>query len=162
MNEKVKKILGRCLSIAFGDPAWQFFGFRKRPRHGAFWQKFRPEWRVALERRLFVEIFLTNVAAYVKSGSLDSHEVGELTEFMMSDAGVERLLNTFGYKSSLNIKCDVMKYAEAHLDKWAEMLTSRLQIDSIADKNLYASVLEGCLRTQDVAEIIIYEANSEK
>lgn len=152
MTEKAKQALGRCVSLAFSDDTWRFWGFPERPKHGAFLNKFRSAWRVDLERKLFAEIIITYAAAYVAGGVLDSEGVDEMTRFFTTDPHVG---NCIGYSSSARLREDILTYAKAPVDDWPSLLIGRLPIDSIADKKLAASVLVGCSQFSRVASIAI-------
>ena len=151
MTEEVKQAFSRCVSLAFSDDSWRFWGL-KRPKHGSFWDKFRPAWRVDLETKLFAELIITNAAAYVAGGVLDTDGVDELARFLTRYPGVGACI---GYSSYTRLTEDILEYAEAPVDDWPSILTARLQIDSIADKKLAASVLVGCAQFSRVASIMI-------
>lgn len=152
MTDEVKQALGKCVSLAFSDDTWRFWGFPKRPKHGSFWNKFRPKWRVDIEQTLFAEIIISNAAAYVAGGVLDSDGVDEMARFFTTDPQVG---DCIGYSSSTRLREDILEYAEAPVDEWPSILTGRLPINSITDKKLAASVLVGCAQYSRVASIAI-------
>lgn len=152
MKEEVKQALGSCVSLVFSDHAWRFWGFPKRPKHGAFWDKFRPKWLVEFEQKLTAEIITTNAAAYVVGGVLDEDCVDELARFLTTEP---RVGDFIGYSSSSQLREDILEYAEASVDDWPTILMERLSIDKIEDKNLAASVLVGCAQYTAVATIAI-------
>jgi len=48
-----------CLAIMqtfLHEATWTTLGFPSRPKHGLFFDRFRPKWRVKLEQRAGVEI----------------------------------------------------------------------------------------------------------
>lgn len=152
MTEEVKQALRKCVSLAFSDDTWRFWGFPKRPKHGSFWNKFRPKWQVQLEQRLFAEIIITHAAAYVAGGVLDSDGIDEMVQFFTNDPQVG---NCIGYSSSARLRKDILEYAKSAADEWPGIIADRLLIDSIADKGLAASVVFGCSQFSRVATIAI-------
>lgn len=106
MKEDAQKALKRCVSLAFSDDLWRFWGFPKRPKYGSFVNKFRPKWRVELERKLFAEIIISNAAAYVVGGVLDSDGLDEFVRFFTADA---RLCNCIGRNSSTHLRNDILE-----------------------------------------------------
>lgn len=152
MTEEVKQALEKCVSLAFCDYTWRFWGFPKRPKYGSFWNKLRPKWRVELEQKLFAEILISNIAAYVAGGALDSDGVDELVRFFTTDPQIG---NCIGYSSGDHLRDDIFEYAKAPADEWSGILTGRLPLNSITDKRLAASILFGCSQFSRVATIAI-------
>ena len=68
MSDAVNKVGAYCLAAALMDEPWQDLGFRRRPKHGRFIQRFRPSWKVALEKRVLQQIIAVFTAVHVKRG----------------------------------------------------------------------------------------------
>ena len=73
--------------------------------------QFRPNWRVELEQKLFAEIIISNAAAYVAGGVLDSGGIDEMARFFTTDP---RVGDCIGYSSNARLREDILEYAEIH------------------------------------------------
>ena len=152
MTPEIRSVLQRSVSLAFSDISWQFYGYQKRPVHGSIANRIRPSWRVALERSIFAEIIITNVAAHVAGGQMGIEAVSELADFFTHDPKVGACI---GHTSSRGLQEAILEYANAPTDEWSGILASRLDIDRVADKQLAAHLLVACAQFPRVASLMI-------
>lgn len=152
MTEEVKIVLSRCIASAFSDETWRSWGFPKRPKHGWVWDKFRPNWRVNLEAKIFSEIIITHAAIHVAAGVLSTNGIDELTRVFTNTPGIGAII---GYNSNLRMQKDILEYAEAPEGEWLEILMKRLRYREIKDKKLAANILICCAQFSVVVPIMI-------
>jgi hypothetical protein len=79
MQDSDNTVAATCLGMLLTDEPWQDFGFSKRPKHGAYSQRFRSTWKVELERRILQEMLAVFTAAYVVSGRVPSGKISNPT-----------------------------------------------------------------------------------
>jgi len=145
MNDAVRKVVADCCRTVLMDEPWQDLGFSKRPRHGAFFQRFRPAWRVALEKKALQEMLAVFTAAHVIGGLVRS---GDIAELVNAYSGTPELARAMGFESRDNaqrqLRDAVERYIHTPSDQWSSVLCSRIDPNSVPDRTVAARLFLGC------------------
>jgi|GEM_PF-5264440 len=82
------KAVATCLDTILRDEPWRDFGFPRRPKYGAWLQRFRSKWRVKLEQTVLQQMFCALIAGYVVSGKASEESINASLVKYMSARGV--------------------------------------------------------------------------
>lgn len=147
MTDAVSGVVVTCLSTLLSDDAWQDFGFVKRPRHGSFFQNFRPTWKIDLENKVIQEMLSTLTAAHVLADRITSEDIPRIIAAYTARAD---LVASLGYssrdESAQHLAERIACYRKTPLADWHIVIAKRIAPNSIPDKKLSARVLIGCVR----------------
>lgn len=135
---------------------WLAIGYGKRPRHGALFQRFRPKWRVDLEKCLLREMIGGLTAAYILAGVLEEGDIDNVIRVYVDGTdGVADLFKTFGFSSRrdalANFNGAIREYHEAgrpasdRLSNWSEIMVRRIGISRTPDRRIASKLLAGSI-----------------
>jgi hypothetical protein len=145
MTDAIQELVVTCFSMVMSDEPWQDLGFSKRPRYGAFFQRFRSGWKVQLEKKALQEMLATFTAAHVLAGVVASDDIPKIVATYTVRPDVVRSL---GYSSKEegvgHLNTSIAKYLAAPPDEWSVLLTNRLDPRSVPDKKASARLFVGC------------------
>jgi hypothetical protein len=146
-----------ALSTVLRDEPWQDLGFTKRPQYGAIVQRFRPLWRVRLEKTALKQMIEIFTAAHVHAGSLDEVDVPNVVEIILDGPnGTQELWRSYGYTSRTEAKDHFTRaiedYVESESQGWASILGSALDVSSVPNEILAANLFVGVVRFAQTAE----------
>lgn len=156
MDSAAREALAICLGTVLKDEPWQDFGFRKRPRYGAWFQRFRAKWRVELEKRVLQEMLSALTAAYIVSGKLPKNFAERAANVYTANVGIAAAL---GFSSqdqgALQVKHAIDEYVSSPPEQWSQILYARIRPDTLPDKELGAKLFLGCAQFGDTAKNMI-------
>jgi hypothetical protein len=97
MNDAILNVAATCLDTSLRDEAWQDLGFSKRPKYGAFFQRFRAKWKVDLEKSILQEMIILFTAAHLLAGKIRDSDIDDLVSLYTDGYGsVTDLFRTLG------------------------------------------------------------------
>ena len=145
--EVAAEILGTCLR----DEPWQDIGFRRRPKHGAFFQRFRPKWKIKLEKSVLQQMLSLFTAANILAGTIPAHAIDDVVGLYVEGFGpVGELFRTLGYQTRCeatdHLRDSIRLYANNEPSEWPRLLVDSLQVKDVPDKKLAAQLLVGAVR----------------
>jgi hypothetical protein len=161
LNDAVLRVAVSCLGSVMKDDPWQDMGFRKRPRHGRWFQQFRAPWRVMLERSILQEMLILFTAAHVVAGVLSKAELGELVHvYVDGPDGTGDLWATFGYPSRDqargHLTDSIQLYVDAGIREWLNLFPQRIGSLAIPDSAMASRITGGALRfAQNVQSTVV-------
>lgn len=145
MKDAVRKVVGACCHTVLMDEPWQDLGFPKRPKYGAFIQRFRPTWKVALEKKTLQEMLAVLTAAHILGGAVPDSDIPDVVEAYTATSD---LIDALGYPSRdearRQVRESIEKYIETPSDQWSAVLCSRIDPNSLPDRAAGARLLLGC------------------
>lgn len=145
MKDSVREAVVTCFQTILKDEPWQDFGFRRRPKYGALIQRFRPAWKVALEKKIMKEMLSVLTAAYVTSGAASMDDVEEIVD---AYTATPDLVVALGYPSKDEARCHLQESIERYLRTppadWSAVLLSRIDPNSLPDEPVAARLFLGC------------------
>lgn len=152
-----KLIAATCLQMALSDEPWQDFGFSKRPKHGALFQRFRSPWKRELETKLLQEMLAMFTAAYVVAGKLSPDSLNLVIAMYVERPDVVRAL---GYTSQddaiIRLVRTITRYKRLPAPDWADEIARKIDPASVPDKAIAALLWIGCVRfAQNVGGMIL-------
>jgi hypothetical protein len=165
MNPKTSKVAVMCVKIALSDQPWKDLGFRKRPKYGASFQRFRAQWKVRLENMLLREMIILFTVTYLSSGVVGLEQIDDLVQFYSSGPdGKQPLWKCYGYQSSAEaieyFRESILAYMSTPQGKWSERLCSRCGFLNIPNKKFGATLLvRGIKFIETVREMIARPEN---
>jgi hypothetical protein len=155
------KVTQLSLSTALSDSAWKLFGYSRRPTYGKFVQKFRPKWKVEIERKLFRELIISHIAAHVLAGVISIKTVEQVVNYFVEFFYVKNGcgLDCLGYASQKEAERDmystVLGYAKTPLESWGGMLMDRISVNLVPKNKESMEIIAGCIKFSQVAQLII-------
>lgn len=69
LEKLASHIISNSIKMAMADKTWQRLGFKKRPKYGELFKRFRKEWKVSLDNKLMSELLIMYLSYGVKSYS---------------------------------------------------------------------------------------------
>jgi hypothetical protein len=161
MKNSENTVATTCLGMLVTDEPWQDFGFPKRPRYGAYFQRFRPRWKVDLENRIIQEMLAVFTAAYVVADRIAYENVPHVLSIYFEKAEVVKAL---GYESrdegAQHLINSITKYKNLPLREWHTAIWGRINSIPIPDKKLSARLLVGCIQFARNVEGMVLTLNS--
>lgn len=134
-SDTVSKVAVTCLQTLLSDKAWQDIGYSRRPRIGAFFQRFRPAWKVNLENRIAETMLAALTAAHAVAGRITYSQVSEVIAWYVGQADLAR---TLGYTSPdecfLHLSNSIAEYRETPVGDWLDVIFRQMAPNSIPDK----------------------------
>ena len=147
MKDPVRKVVATCLSTALTDEPWQDLGFSKRPKYGAYFERFRPKWRVTIENKVLKELVIVFTAAYVVAGVVTPDDITEIVALYTCRADVVR---SMGYMSqhdaTQHMTASIRQYLGSSPARWHTLLFQRLDPTSLPDRKMSARLVVGCVQ----------------
>lgn len=130
----VENVLGNSVALALADESWQDFGFARRPKHGTFFKKFRPDWKTSLEDRIVHTIICSVVAAHHSAGLFSSDALPQLVLKLTENSDVVR---SFGFATRDDAARLFEKlsldFMEVGIGNWYSIVVNSLQPEAIPD-----------------------------
>lgn len=156
MDPTVREAVATCLRTVMQDEPWQDFSFPKRPQYGSWFQKFRPKWRVDLEKTLLQQMLCVLTAAYVVSGKVPQEFIPVLADTYTSDVNVATALGFSSREEGASrLKELIEKYTLSSPDLWPEILHAEIRPDLLPDEALGAKLFLGCVQFGTTAKDMI-------
>ena len=149
------------LKMSIADEPWVDVGYGKRPKHGSFFQHFRPKWRRDLEDSLLREIVGIFTAAYLLAGAVKQTDLDMVIEFYVG-GNTGDLFRTFGFLSRTDalsyFSGAIREYHEAgpSSSEWAGLLARRIGVAHLPDRGLSARLLVGSVRFAVSVEAMVF------
>lgn len=156
-------VAASVLQVVLRDEAWQDLGFAGRPRHGSFFQRFRPEWRVCLEKSVLKQMVAVLTAAHVTARVVRDQQVPEVVRLLVDGpGGTPALWPALGYTSRAEAMQDLLLsingYVRCPPANWGAELNDRLDPASVPDQKLAGRLFLGVARfsltVQDMVPIL--------
>lgn len=145
MDSAVAEAVGTCLHTVLQDEPWQDFGFPKRPRYGAWFQKFRARWRVDLEKTVLRQMLSVLTAAHVIAGRVPKESIDSSVALYTSNVDVATALGFSSQAQGVSrLKDAIEEYASSPPEQWPQILHEHIQPDLLPDKKLAARLVLGC------------------
>lgn len=135
INDLVLFLAATAMKPALNDEIWQCYGYRKKPKHGAIWDRLFPK-KFALENRIAREVLtmgLIDVLNGIKKTNLTSDTkllvtVGVIDQFLFTTKGLFKaedfMRNLFSSYASY-LKSDSSKLHEPIILKSKEILNKK-------------------------------------
>ncbi len=143
----VSNVVATCLTFVLSDEAWQDIGFPRRPRFGAFFQRFRPKWKTDLENRVTQEILAAVTAAHALAGRITFDEIPRIIAEYTASADLAAAL---GYSSRnegrRRLSETIAQYCKTPIRDWNTMIANHMALNAIPDKKVSTRLLFGCIR----------------
>jgi hypothetical protein len=156
MSDAVSDVVTTCLTTVLSDEPWQDIGFAKRPRSGAFLQRFRPTWKSDLERRVTQELLVIFTAAHSVAGRVTSDDIPSVIAAYTASADVVAALGySYRDESVRHLTEAIAQYCRTPVRDWHGLIAKRIATNSIPDKKLSARLLVGCVRLSQNLENMI-------
>jgi hypothetical protein len=160
MDSAVTEAVTDCLHTVQLDEPWQDFGFPKRPRYGVWFQRFRPKWRLDLEKTVLQQMLSVLTAAYVIAGKLPKESIDISVAAYLANVDVS--VYSLGFSSQADgasrLKEAIEEYASSLPERWPEILCTHIRPDLLPDKKLAARLFLGCTKfgtsTQDMINVL--------
>jgi hypothetical protein len=145
------EVASGVLQVVLRDEAWQDLGFAGRPRYGSFIQRFRPEWRVRLEKSILKQMIAVLAAAHVSAGVLRQQQLPEMVRLLVDGpGGTPALWPALGYTSRAEADQDLTastnSYARGNPSNWGAELNERLDPSSVPNAKLAGRLFLGIAR----------------
>lgn len=145
MDSAVTEALATCLHTVLKDEPWQDFGFPKRPRYGAWVQRFRAKWRVDLEKTVLQQMLSALTAAYVISGKVPKESIDTSVSVYTSNVDVATALGfTSQAEGASRLKEAIEEYVLSPPEQWPQILHTHIRPDLLPDKQFAARLFLGC------------------
>jgi hypothetical protein len=156
MSDAVSGVIAICLRTILSNEPWQDIGFAKRPRSGALFRRFRPRWKVDLERRVIQEMLATFTAAHAVAGRVAPDEISRI---IAGYTARDDVVVALGYQSRAegvrHLTESIAQYCGAPTKDWHSIIAARVAPSSIPDKKLSARLFVGCIRfSQNLSNMI--------
>ena len=148
MKEALLKVCHTCLGSCLRDEPWQDLGYPRRPKHGAAFQRFRPAWKVALEKSILREMIALFTTAHVRAGVIPENDIDDVVYIYANGWGpVTDLFRTLGYSSAgeaaPHLRASVHAYVTAAPGDWPRVLVARLGATGLPDQRFAARLIAG-------------------
>jgi hypothetical protein len=145
MDHEAIQALSTCLRMVLDDEPWQDFGFSKRPRYGAWLQRFRAKWRVELEKTVLQQMLSALTAAYIVSGKVPKDFAEAAASAYTSSPDIATALGFSSHADdAIQLKEAINKYISSAPDEWPQILNAYIRPHSLPDKQLGARLFLGC------------------
>lgn len=146
-----------ALSTVLRDEPWRDLGFHGRPRYGAIVQRFRPQWRVHLEKTALKQMLALFVAAHVHAGVLELDDLVHVVSILVDGQnGSQELWKSYGCTSrreaERSLADAIGSYVAVDPQGWPSLLNAALDVSRVPDDKLGARLFVGSLRFSQVAE----------
>jgi hypothetical protein len=155
--DSVNNVAATCLGSLLKDEPWQDLGFAKRPRHGKFFERFRPKWKNELENKAVQEILATFTAAYALASRITSEDIPSVIALYTAKAD---LVTALGYSSrdeaARHLSERIAQYCRTPTADWHALIVKQIDPSSIPNKKLSANILVGCIRFTRNAGMMIH------
>lgn len=146
MKDSDNTVVATCLGMLLTDEPWQDFGFSKRPKYGAYFQRFRPKWKVDLEQRIVQEMLAVFTAAYVVAGRVPSGNTPNIISAYLEKTDVVKALGYVSRDEGVQrLTQSIAKYQVLPIREWHTLILERVNPTSIPDKKFSARLLLGCI-----------------
>ena len=159
-SDAVSTVCLAAMQTFLHDGTWTTLGFPSRPNHGAFFDRFRPAWRVRLEERAGVEILSLIGAIYVHGRMIAASEIP-----LVVDGMAEAAVGTLGVSSADEargiLERRMLAYATASLPEWPQLLVAGLAFEQIPDRVLWASLMVGVVQVPASLEPLVQRLQSK-
>jgi hypothetical protein len=158
----VTEIGHTVLGTVLRDEPWQDLGFGRRPRRSAFFQRFRPKWKVDLEKAALKEMVILLTTAHLAAQVIAEQDIDGVIAFYVD--GTERaqeLWRTLGYTSrseaQLHLRKSIAAYSAsaAAPEGWSQLLLSRLGVPDIPQPKLAAHLVVGTVRFSETVRSML-------
>lgn len=145
VNEAIAGVVSTCFQTVLRDEPWRDFGFPKRPKYGALIQKFRPTWKVELEKTILKEIIIVMTAVHVVAQVVSQDDIENLVDGYTSSPD---LIRSLGYASRnearIHLRNSIEDYVKSSPNQWCGMLFTRIDPNSLPDQKVVARLVLGC------------------
>jgi hypothetical protein len=145
--DSVNNVAATCLGSVLKDEPWQDLGFAKRPRHGKFFERFKPKWKNELENRAVQELLATFTAAYALASRITSEDIPFVIAAYTAKTD---LVTALGYSTRneavQHLSKRIAQYCRTPTADWHALIVKRIDPSSIPIKKLSANILVGCIR----------------
>lgn len=158
-NEIMKKIWARSCQYALHDEPWRDLGFKRRPKYGAFFQRFRSKWKVELETKVGNELISIFCSVYFAAGILQKTQLDEhvllFTSYASQNRGVLRSME-FDTPDDLVafFRESIVTYINTPTKEWHIPFLSRCKVDTVPIK-VHAKLVVGAIRFGEIIEAMI-------
>jgi hypothetical protein len=146
------------LTVVMRDSLWQSLGFPGLRSHGRFWDNFRAQWRVELEKAAFQELVAMVAVSHVRAGLIRA-QPDVLVRALTSGDGDDPLWRVFGYSSPsagvLSLGAALAAYGAARVDEWPNLVLARMRVSTLPDNELKGRLMIGCVRIGGVMDRFI-------
>jgi hypothetical protein len=155
--DSITSVAHFALSTVLRDEPWHDLGFSGRPRHGQIVQRFRPQWRVHLEKTALKQMIAVFTAAHVHAGALDPDDLSGVVDILVDGPnGSQDLWRTYGYTSRAEAESSLTQAIDSYVASdpqgWPTLLNAALDVSSIPDERLAANLFVGTVRFAQTAE----------
>lgn len=148
---KGNSIVANSLDFTLKDTIWKKFGYKSRPTYGEVFKKFRTEWKVKLEEKLFLEFIIIYAATSLLADISNKDDRLELTKYVSEKiTGVGSDIDawkTFGFQKEIDcvshIYFGIQKYHETNLNKWQKIFSNKIDFDNIPDDEVKSKIFIG-------------------
>lgn len=148
---KGNSIVASSLDFALKDSNWKKFGFKGRPTYGEVFNKFRKDWKVELEDKLFLEFVILYASTSLLIDISDKRDRSELSKYVTEKiTGVGSdidMWKTFGFQKEIDcvnhIYFGIQEYFENELNDWHKIFSANINFDKIPDEKVKAKILLG-------------------
>jgi hypothetical protein len=146
-----------ALSTVLRDEPWQDLGFSARPRYGGIVQKFRPLWKVQLEKTALKHMLALFAAAHVHADVVGVPDLPGVVDILVDGPnGSSELWRSYGYTSRAEAKDGLTRTIDAYVsalpEGWSSILASALDTAAVPDRRLGAQLFVGTSRLAQTAE----------
>ena len=146
-----------ALSTVLRDEPWHDLGFPGRPRHGEIIQRFRPQWRVHLEKTALKQMIAVFTAAHVQAGALDPDDLASVVDILVDGPnGSQDLWRSYGYTSRAEAESGLTQAIDSYVatdpQEWPTLLNAALDVSSVPDEKLGANLFVGIVQFAQTAE----------
>lgn len=148
---KGNSIVASSLDFALKDMIWKKFGYKGRPTYGEVFKKFRKDWKVELEEKLFLEFVILYASTSLLIDIYDKDDRSELAKYVtekLTGVGSDiDMWKTFGFQKEIDcvnhIYFGIQEYHEADLNKWQRIFSNKIDFDSIPDDEVKSKIFIG-------------------
>lgn len=160
---KGNSIVTNSLNFALEDPIWKKFGFKGRPTYGEVFKKFRKNWKVKLEEKLFLEFVILYASTSLLINISDKDDRSELTKYVtekLTGVGSDiKMWKTFGFQKKTDcvnhIYFGIEEYLKTNLNDWHKIFSNKINFESIPDKDTKSKVLSGLFHLNESHKVIL-------
>jgi hypothetical protein len=157
MLDETSDVVATCFMMVLSDEPWRDIGFSKRPRCGAFFQRFRAAWKTDLEKRTIQEMLAAFTAAHAVAGRVSPDGIRSIIAAYTARPDV---LTALGYSSReegvRHLTETTADYCRTPIRDWASIAVKGIEPSSIPDKALSARLLVGCIQfSQNLGNMVL-------
>jgi hypothetical protein len=143
--------LANCSRVLPDEP-WQDLGFSKRPRSGAYFQRFRPRWKVDLEKRILQEMLVVFTATYVVADRISSSNIPNVISAYLEKSDIVKALGYVSRDEGVqHLTRSIAKYRDSPIREWHTLILERVNPTLYPTSNCphdYCSDVSVLLRTR--------------